>query len=68
MSLLVVSMGLVGIGIVAAVGYDVARFDRVEVFYIYPFGIVVAAVVAAGVAAGVDVGLVGVGILNGSSF
>ena len=66
MSLLAVSMGLVGIGIVAAVGYDVARFDRVEVFYIYPFGI--GTVVAAVVAAGVDVVLVGVGILNGSSF
>ena len=62
MSLLAVSMGLVGIGIVAAVGYDVARFDRVEVFYIYPFGI------GTVVAAGVDVVLVGVGILNGSSF
>lgn len=60
MSLLAVSMGLVGIGIVAAVAYDVARFDSVEVFYIYPFGI--GTVVAAGV------GLVGVGILNGSSF
>ena len=62
MSLLAVSMGLVGVGIVAAVGYDVARFDRVEVFYIYPFGI------GTVVAAGVDVVLVGVGILIGISF
>ena len=52
----------VGIGIVAAVAYDVARFDSVEVFYIYPFGI------GTVVAAGVDVGLVGVGILIGISF